>query len=199
MSSGEEKGWELLSELSHESVCRNSCAAFDKQRELYVLRSFGFDIDIVPDKKEISSDSPCSDVLLGGLGEHARFSLLWYLANAKDIPLSGRLVRPDNIRGGHLFTKGTHLLPMDRLAREYSADIEGFISKGRMLGAEVLEYGDASLRLFPVPRVPVVLILWKGDGEFPARADFLFDSTAEFQAPTDVLWAIAMMSVLIMS
>jgi hypothetical protein len=49
-----------------------------------------------------------------------------------------------------------------------------------------------------MPRIPVTLILWLSDKEFPAQADFLFNSTCEIQLPLDILWSIAMMSVLVM-
>jgi hypothetical protein len=58
--------------------------------------------------------------------------------------------------------------------------------------------GDASIKLFPLPRIPVVLTLWLEDEEFPAGADLFFDSTCDLQLPTDIIWSIAMMSILIM-
>jgi hypothetical protein len=61
-----------------------------------------------------------------------------------------------------------------------------------------MNLGDASLELHPFPRVPAVLVLWLKDEEFPARADLLFDSTCILQVPIDILWSIAMMTVLVM-
>jgi hypothetical protein len=61
-----------------------------------------------------------------------------------------------------------------------------------------MDYGDTSVRLFPFPRVPVVLIIWKQDKEFPARADILLDSTCSEHLPTDIIWSTAMMSILTM-
>jgi hypothetical protein len=48
-----------------------------------------------------------------------------------------------------------------------------------------------------MPRIPVTLILWLSDEEFPARADLLFDSTCEIHLPLDILWSIAMMTILV--
>ena len=47
--------------------------------------------------------------------------------------------------------------------------------------------GDAALELQPLPRVPMVCVLWQADEEFPGRASFLFDSTAASQLPLDVI------------
>ncbi len=49
-----------------------------------------------------------------------------------------------------------------------------------------------------MPKIPVTLILWLQDEEFPARADLLFDSSCELHVPIDIIWSIAMMSTLVM-
>jgi len=54
------------------------------------------------------------------------------------------------------------------------------------------------LKLLPMPRVPVILILWLEDEEFPSRAELLLDSTCELQIPLDIIWSISMLSVLVM-
>ena len=61
-----------------------------------------------------------------------------------------------------------------------------------------MKYGDASLQLLPLPRIPISLTLWLEDDEFPARVDIMFDSTCELQLPTDIIWSVAMMSALVM-
>ena len=61
-----------------------------------------------------------------------------------------------------------------------------------------MNHGDASVKIFPFPRVPVVLLIWKHDEEFPARADILFDSTCSEHLPTDIIWSTAIMSILVM-
>ena len=90
------------------------------------------------------------------------------------------------------------MLPLDKIAERYGNDRTGFIEKGKNLNGNIMNYGDASVELLPLPRIPVTLILWLSDDEFPARADLLFDSTCEQHLPLDVIWSIAMMSVLAM-
>nr|NIP92808.1 DUF3786 domain-containing protein [Akkermansiaceae bacterium] len=67
--------------------------------------------------------------------------------------------------------------------------------RGLDLGGWALSFGDASVELLPLPRIPVSLILWKGDDEFPSRADLLFDSSCEMHLPLDIIWSAAMLSV----
>jgi hypothetical protein len=198
MSSGEKKGWDILANLEPDDVCKRSLADFDEQSGLYKLKSFGMDISIAPRDKNIFSHAPESEVLLKRLGYFSHLAILWYLISAKDISLSGHLIKPVNLKGGHLFFRGTHILPCDKVARKYSDNSKGFLTNGKNIGGEQLRYGDASVRLSPFPRVPVVLILWQKDEEFPERVDVLFDGTCEFQLPLDILWSTAMMSLLIM-
>lgn len=120
------------------------------------------------------------------------------MINAKDIPHTGRLIKLNNIKGGEMFFRGSHVLPLESVAKRYEDDKESFIKRGIELCAEVLNYGDASIKLLPMPRIPVTLILWFKDEEFPPRADLLLDSTCELQLPLDIIWSIAMMSVLVM-
>lgn len=197
-SAGEEQAWGILAGLSPEDVCRRAKVVFDRLSGLYILRSFHQDISISPQNEEISGNSPVGEFLLSELGYYSRLSILWYLIRAKDVPLSGELIKPYSMTGGQIYLKGAHMLPLDRIAEKYGSDIQGFLRRGKELGSEPLDYADASLQLFPFPRLPVTVLLWENDEEFPSRSDLLFDSTCEAQLPADITWSTAMMSVLIM-
>jgi hypothetical protein len=198
MSSGEEKAWHILKTLSPEDVCRNAMVKYDAASGAYLLKTFGMDIYVDPEKSRIYSEAPEAGLLLDRLGYFSRLSILFYLTSVKNIPLSGRLMQPANLKGGQVFFRGTHVLPLDKLALKYGRDEQSFIKRGTDLGGTKIHYGDASLQLFPFPRIPVVIILWLEDEEFPARADLLFDSTCEFHLALDILWSTAMKSLLIM-
>ncbi len=198
MSLGEENGWKMLSALAPDEVCTRAGVTYDSELECYQIKSLGLDVSVsMRDRKIICSDS-VQDELLQKVWEYAGLTYLWYLVSVKDIPSSGEPVRPENLKGGHLFSKGTHVLPLNELAEKYTDDIDGFLLTGESRNAEKRSHGDAAMQLMPVPKIPVTLILWRGDDEFPPRADLLFDSMCEYQLPIDILWSIAMMSVLIM-
>lgn len=197
---GEVKAWELVCGLSREDVTRRTTAVYDEKAEAYLLRSFGVDFRVNPCEMGISCASERGALFLGKLKDFFRLSVLWYMSNAKDIPATGRLIRPVDVRGGHRFTTGTHVLPVDVIAGKYGRDRDGFLRKGQEYGAEVLTgFGDSALRFFPLPRVPVTMVLWTEDEEFPPRVDLFFDSTCEFQlALSDIVWAVAMMTCVVM-
>jgi len=195
---GEDKAWALLSTLNPEEVCKSAAVLYDAASLSYIIRSFGMDFSISVRDRVITSTAPGSEVFLQKLGYFFRLAVLWYMVYSKNFPCTGRLVKLDSIKGGDIFTKGSHVLPLDKIAEKYGKDRKTFLKKGESLDCKPMKFGDVSIQLSPLPNVPVVLLLWLEDEEFPARADLLFDSTCDLQLPTDILWSIAMMSVLAM-
>ncbi len=198
MTSGEGKAWEILRGLDPSIVCRNASVSFDEKDRYYILSSFCINFSVRPEEKIIKNLTPQGEIIIKKYGYFFIHSCLWYLINAKDISLTGKLIKPSNLKGGDTFFRGTHILPLDSIAKRYGDDKEAFIKKGKELCAEVLNYGDLSIKLLPLPRIPVTLILWLKDEEFPPRAELLLDSTCELQLLLDIIWSIAMMSVLVM-
>ncbi len=197
MSTGEEKAWEKLKSLNPSDVCKKSDAYCDVKGD-YILKSFGMDFLISLRKSEVKNLSPVGESLMQRYSYFFNLSALCYLINAKNIPLTGKLIKSTEVKGGAMFFRGTHVLPLDKIAEKYGADKTGFIEKGKCLNGKILNYGDASVELLPLPRIPVTLILWLSDDEFPARADLLFDSSCERHLPLDILWSVAMLSTLVM-
>ncbi len=200
IESGEEKAWQELCGLSHEDVCRRTGSIYDEEAGAYVLRCFGLDIHVNPLEMRISCQAAQGEIFLNKLKTVFRLTVLCYMSSAKDIPPTGRLIKPVDVKGGHRFSSGTYVLPLDAIASRFADDKEGFIERGKVWGAEVVTgHGDACIRLYPLPRVPVTMVLWLRDEEFPARVDLFFDSTCEFQlSRSDTIWASAVMCAAVM-
>ena len=198
VSPGEEKAWEILTELDPAVVCRNASVLYDAKQKKYTVKCLCSEFSILMDTKQIKSNDPTGEFLIKKHGYFFIHSCLWYLIHAKDIPCTGKLVRPGDIRGGNIFFRGSHLLPLENLAIKYGEDKEAFIKRSGELCAEIVPYGDIAVQLFPMPKIPVILILWFRDAEFPARADLLFDSSCELHLPLDILWSLAMLGVLVL-
>ncbi len=190
--------WALVAEKEPSIICKQADVQYDFQAQKFFMQCFGQEILVDPSSYTIASTSPLGKKLLHGLGYFFDLAALWYLGTAKYVPPSGRMISPASLKGGEIFQRGTHVLPLHKIAAKYDSDFEGFYKRGEELGGQQMGYGDASLRLLPFPRVPVTVILWSGDEEFPARADMFFDTTCEKHLPTDVIWSTAMTSALIM-
>jgi len=121
--------------------------------------------------------------------------ILAYLLGAKDIPLAEKLVKAESLPGGQFFFRGLHSLPTEKLERAFGNDPEGLIRASQQFDAKQCEFGDASIRLNMLPRVPLTLVIWRGDEEFDARASILFDQTAAAQMALDALWAAVNLTV----
>ena len=192
---GEKEAWDILSSLDPGDVKANAKVSFNSCDSTYELICFGQDIRISSTDRSIVSMSDPGTLLVNTLGEYSRLSILRYLVNAINVPLSGQLIRPSDLPGGDIFIRGTHVLPLDKLAEYFENNRNEFISIGKSLGGSQLEYGDMSLELFPFPRIPVVLIVWAGDDEFAPKSSLLFDSTCISHLSTDIVWSTAMMTV----
>jgi hypothetical protein len=116
--------------------------------------------------------------------------LLSYLVHASDVPLVGKWVSEQTLKGGSLFFQGPHALPTVEVAAKFARDLPEFQKRAKAMGGESLEYGDGSYRLPALPRIPISIVLWLEDEEFPARASFLFDPTAEAHFAPDLVFAM---------
>lgn len=192
---GEAVAWQHLAALDPADVCLRARADSGGSPGRYVLKSFGQEMVISVPDRSISSRSEVGRILLEDLARLSRVSLLRYLIHASSLPLAGALVTPHALPGGEIYAKGTHVLPLAKIAQTFAHDPERFFRKGRRLGGCRVNQGSASLRFSPFPRVPVVLTVWAGDEEFPPECVLLFDVSCTMQLPLDILWSTAMLTV----
>jgi len=63
----------------------------------------------------------------------------------------------------------------------------------RLYNASPMDFGDFSVSVKALPMVPVVLVLWEGDDEFPAEANILFDGgISGMLSAEDIAWLAGM-------
>lgn len=61
----------------------------------------------------------------------------------------------------------------------------------RMYNASPMEFGDFSVVVRALPMIPVVLVLWQGDDEFPPEGNILFDSNISGILPAEDIALLA--------
>jgi hypothetical protein len=178
-------------------LCARTAVAYDPIRGRYLCPCLGQEVAADVGTRTLTSESPLGASLLGRLGYFSQIAILHYLLHGQAIPLAGRLVSPGDLASGQLYFRGSHVLPTDPLAKAFAAAPESVLGRGKALGGRRLSgFGDGALELLPLPRVPVTLVLWRGDDEFPSRASVLFDATCEQHLAPDVVWSVAMLCVL---
>jgi hypothetical protein len=193
---GENKAWELLAASDPAGVCERAGVGFDAASGAYLVPSFGRRFSVAPAERLILNLEPEGEVFLKRYAYFFRLSVLWYLVKASPARPSGNHVKPAGLPGGEIFFKGSHVLPLEALAGKYARRPEAFLVAGSALGGRAVAYGDAAVELPALPKIPTTVILWLEDDEFPARADLLFDATGPHHLPLDILWSVAMLSVL---
>jgi hypothetical protein len=177
--------WEQLSQKDPADVCRRSGAQFDESAGCYLLDFLKERYCIKPASREFEPIS--GPIPEGAPSIDLQVIFLAYLLNAQEIPLVDKLVAGTGLKGGKCFFKGAHGFPLDPLVAQYGRDIKGFLDRGLSLGATQEHYGDVCLRFAALPRVPVVMVLWGADEEFPARLNVVFDATIDKHLPLDAI------------
>ncbi|MBF0433549.1 MAG: DUF3786 domain-containing protein [Fibrobacteria bacterium] len=193
---GEQEAWEILSGLKSSEVSTHAKAEYDSNKGSFNLCCLGQDISVLPGERKIVSHSESGKLFLEELSDYSRLSILRYLIHAKATPLADEFVRPYDLTGGDIFRRGTHVLPLKDLATRFDRQDTELKRIGKSLGGSFHEFGDVSIKMYPFPRVPMVVILWNGDDEFPAQASLLVDADCPSQLPLDIIWSTAMMTVM---
>lgn len=116
--------------------------------------------------------------------------ILTYLLRVQAMEMSEKMVNEKQIPGGEAFFRGPHSLNTRPMEEVFGEDREAFLSAGRRLNGKVRDLGDAAICLPVLPRIPVTLILWEKDDEFPAQITVNFDSTISSHLPLDIIWAV---------
>lgn len=109
------------------------------------------------------------------LSQEFQILLIRYLAIGKKSGLQGVEITEKELPGGPTFFRGPHKLQLDPLISRFGRDAQGFLARGKELGGAPSGHGDASVRFLPFPEIPVTVVLWEADDEFPASVSIIFD------------------------
>lgn len=104
-------------------------------------------------------------------------SILHYLLNATDAPLSGRMITFREIPSGDFYYEPFCKRAQIPMVSAFGAAPERLWIAGEKLGGVKAELGDVAMTFLFFPKVPVTLLLWKGDAEFPPEGNILYDAS----------------------
>ena len=90
--------------------------------------------------------------------------------------LRGQWISFRELSGGESYYSAFYKRSIEPLVRKYGTQPQAFLESGRRIGARELKQADAALQVEAFDGVPVVIELWKGDSEFGAEANMLFDA-----------------------
>jgi Domain of unknown function (DUF3786) len=188
----EEELWRNVQAMPPQEVAVCAMAEYDRENRTFGIRVYNEKFIVDVEKRLISSPDQVRKSHLLPL------FLLHHLTCAKNIPLSNILVSPHQLTGGTFFFRGSHELPLPKIAEKFENNLEKFLERGKTLGGEKVDYGDAAVKLQLLPRIPLIFVLWKKDEEFESRVNLILDKSVEEQMNLDgvllaLLYAIGKM------
>ena len=185
--------WKQLVELDGPKTAeRAKCQYLDETRR-YVITMLSTEYSVNVADKEIFSIEADSQLRRAEFLE--QLCILAYLIKAKDLPVANELVNAETLPGGQFFFRGNHRLPTEKLEEEFGGFPERLYRSIEKFGAKRCEFGDSSIELYILPRVPITIVIWGGDDEFGARASILFDRTAGAHLLLDALLSAVNLAV----
>lgn len=120
--------------------------------------------------------------------------ILHYLIGADAGAPTGQWIPYREVPGASFYFSVFAKRAVDPLKKVFGARISGFQEAARGLGGRPVPNGDAAFEFLVFPKVPVRIILWKGDDEFPPEANILFDGTvSRMFSPEDVAWLASLL------
>jgi len=114
-----------------------------------------------------------------------RLLILHYLNTAKGTSISEKVITFHELPEGAIYFPTFSKRTLTPLANHFGKNVELLMKTGEKLGGQKLNYGDAGLKILAFPRIPITIVIWKGDTEFPASGNILFDTTITDYLPTE--------------
>ncbi len=180
--------WDRLAGLHPTEVSERTEAVYRYDRRGYVLPFLNQRYMVIPNTREIMRIRPDETLEREALSTDFQLMSLIYLTEAKKVEPTRRWLSEKDLKGGEMFFRGPHALPLAEMTQKFGEDPGNFVKVGKRLGGVEMLYGDKAFGLDVFPRILLVYVLWKGDKEFPPRIQVLFDETIQEHFPLDVIW-----------
>ena len=191
----EQKGYDRAYELAYklaaeqlariddiEQQCRQSSSRYqviDSKKTIfiqylnqsYLITLPGIEISLVASLEKV----PIRDKVL----------ILHYFTSAKGSPLANRLITFRELPEGSVYSPTFAKRSIQPLLDHFGQEPQRLIDAGKKLGGHQADYGDTAVTINAFSRVPITIILWRGDAEFAPQGSILFDATISDYLPTE--------------
>ena len=111
--------------------------------------------------------------------------ILHYLERASGVPLAERWASFSEIPGGAFYHSVFLRRCKSPLLKFFGEEPENLLSVSEEFRGEPLNLADVGVRIQAFPFVPMALVLWRGDAEFPAEGNILFDASVSEYLPVE--------------
>ena len=169
---------EKLAALAPEIIARNTGCPYDKSRDCFEIESFDRTFEVSYQNGAVYFKN--SELV----PERSwRLILLNYFSKAKNLPLSGRWISYKDQPGGSVFYPHIRSHIIEPMGKCYDSwEDEKLVAALKDLGFTLESgQGDLCAKAWFAPRIPLRVIFWRGDEDFPGAFQILFDSTVSDQ------------------
>jgi len=122
------------------------------------------------------------------------YCILTGYAEAEPTPETGELVSFEQLPGGRAYYNTFKKRATQQIERVFAAEPQMLLKAAEIFDATQLKHGDYSVKFYALPLVPIHVILWSSDHEFPTSASILFDSSASNYLSTEQTAALGELS-----
>jgi len=103
--------------------------------------------------------------------------ILHYLILAKGTPIADKLITFKELPEGMNYFPSFSKRVIKPLVDRFGDEPHLLIDAAAILGGYKADYGDVAVAINAFPYVPITLVLWRGDEEFPPSGSIIFDAT----------------------
>ncbi len=93
--------------------------------------------------------------------------------------------------GGVTFFRGPHDIPTNLITAKVDNSVDAFRELCLKHGGVPLDMADMAFVFHITDRIPIAVLFWAGDDEFPPESKLLFDNTLPQHCALDILFALA--------
>ncbi len=176
-----------LKNADPEQLCRNGRCSYNTEKHQYSLQIWGdqYLIDL--------NNSTIEQVPATGPQPHEYFYLfvMYYLLRARDIPVQNEWVSEKDLPGGPTFFRGPHQIPTNLISGQFGNNLDEFKACCARLAGTPIPMADAAFSFSITPDIPIAVLYWIGDEDFPAEAKILYDRSITELLSLDILFALA--------
>lgn len=103
--------------------------------------------------------------------------ILYYFTHCTGAPFVGEWISFADLPDGRIYNPAFQGYTGRELVKEFGLDISIFGRAAETAGGIRVEQGDAAYRFQALPRVPLLVVYWQGDEDFPSSCQILFDAS----------------------
>ena len=111
--------------------------------------------------------------------------ILHYFTRAKGTPLSGKIITYKELKEGINYYPTFFKRAIEPVVNHFGDKPQKLLEFTEILGGHKSDYGDTAVTIAAFPYVPLTIVLWQGDKEFPPEGNIMFDSTISDYLPTE--------------